>query len=321
MLKAYDLVDMKTDLNTKEKKLSNQEKYIAMRYAIEHPTRWKHSCCPVCGSESTRFIFERWEVDYCICEDCGTIYVPIDELDVLTNYINLPELKTFRGSEEYQSKEKDIRDESWNEFISWMSFRTFRYLGRNANLSVIDIGNKYLNFSNKIKASELCGKYELQNSLIQEKENKSEIKNADIILYLNQIKHTMDPVESLNKIRSKLKDNGLLLVSTRLGSGFDVLTLKGGTSSIFPYEHCMLPSRMGLEIILQKAGFEILEITTPGTQDVDIVFENHERIDDNNYFVRNLIKTADERVKVDFQQFLQKSCLSSFARVVARKVG
>ena len=50
------------------------------------------------------------------------------------------------------------------------------------------------------------------------------------------------------------------------------------------------------------------------------MFKNKERVDSDNYFVKCLLESADERTKMDFQQFLQKSCLSSFAQVIAMKV-
>lgn len=80
----------------------------------------------------------------------------------------------------------------------------------------------------------------------------------------------------------------------------------------------MLPSRKGLEKILQDAGFELLEITTPGTRDMESVLRNKDRIEDGNFFVKYLLNTADKSVLSDFQQFLQKSGLSSFAQVVAK---
>ena len=133
------------------------------------------------------------------------------------------------------------------------------------------------------------------------------------------MQHEADPIITLREIGNNLKHNGLIILSTRLGSGFDILTLKGSTSDIFPYEHIMLPSKVGLEMILDEAGYELLEITTPGTRDINEVLNNQERIDDNNLFVRQLLRTADRRTLSDFQQFLQRSLMSSFAQLIARK--
>lgn len=317
MLKSFEYSERKKDLKAHEKNLINIEKTIAMQYVLEHPNKSNSTCCPICGKENNHYFFERWEVEYRFCKECGTVFVNVDE-DTEKEYVKLPELVDFRNSSDYQEQEEKYRASSWDEIVTWLSFRTYRYLGRNNDLSILDFGNKYVGFSERIRCSKLCGGYELKESSLPTVTDHISGK-ADLILYMNQIKHEVHPSERLMEFRELLSDDGLLVLSSRLGSGFDILTLKGGTESIFPYEHITLPSRKGLEILLTNCGYEILEITTPGTQDVDAVFNNRNKVDPNNYFVRCLLESADERTKSDFQQFLQKSCLSSFAQVIAKK--
>ena len=128
----------------------------------------------------------------------------------------------------------------------------------------------------------------------------------------------LQPLNFRMRLKKDLKKGGILILNTRLGSGFDILTLKGSMDSIFPYEHIMLPSRRGLEMILDKAGYELLEITTPGTRDMESVLKNKERVEESNFFIKYLLKTADRSTLADFQKFLQKSGMSSFAQVVAK---
>ena len=326
MLKAFDYTERKRNIKTNERNLSAQEKRIAMKYVTAHPMKAKNSACPMCGRDHGKYIFERWDIDYLYCKQCGSIYVPVDK-ETEKDYLSMEEWIEFHNSDNYQTQEEKFRGTTWDEIVFWLTYRTFRYLGRNKGLSVIDIGNKYMGLSKRIESSPLCEAYELRDSSLPLKYSGSskdgsksfKVEKADVVLYLNQMKHEVEPKSRLNEIREYIKDDGILVLSTRLGSGFDVLTLKGGTESIFPYEHVTLPSRRGLETLLEKCGFEVLEITTPGTQDVDAVFSNRERIESDNYFVKYLIESADERTKSDFQQFLQKSCLSSFAQVIARK--
>ena len=70
--------------------------------------------------------------------------------------------------------------------------------------------------------------------------------------------------------------------------------------------------------LVAKAGYELLEITTPGTRDMESVLRNRDKIEDGNFFIKYLLKTADKSTLADFQQFLQKSGLSSFVQVIAR---
>lgn len=316
MLKAYEYTERSYEIKKREIDISTQEKKMALQYVIDHPNHIKRVICPVCGEDHSKFIFERWDVEYFYCKECGTIYVPVED-EIEQGYKSLKSLSDFQNSDIYQSEEERYRGLAWDEIVSWLMFRSYRYLGRNIGLKIIDIGNKYRGLSRRLRESKLCGEYDLRGSKLPERFDSVGV--GDVILYFNQIKHEGNPKDKLMSIRKWLSDDGIFIMSSRLGSGFDVLTLKGGTESIFPYEHITLPSRKGIEILLRECGFKLLEITTPGTEDVDAVFNHKERVDHDNFFVKCLIETADDRTKSDFQQFLQKNCLSSFAQVIARK--
>lgn len=317
MLKAYDYSDRPMDNKMHESGLFNKEKKIASKYVFDHPLKNVKCECSICNSDKVKNIFSRWDVNYYLCESCASIFVPVSK-EVVEGYSKLQEMKDFRNSEEYQNQASESRDVAWDDVVSWAEYRTYRYLGKNSGLEVLDYGNKYKGFVNKILNSKLISNYELRDSVLDIK-LEGKVRNADVLIYMNQLQHEMNPIKKIEEIGKDLKNEGILLMSTRLGSGFDILTLKGGINDVFPYEHITLPSKKGLEIILDRAGYELLEITTPGTRDMNVVLNNKERIEDSNFFIKYLLDVADERTLKDFQQFLQKSCLSSFAQVVARK--
>ena len=316
MLKAYDYAEARQPMaQLQNAGLFRQEKGIALKYVLDHPNHRKTARCPVCGSAHTGFIFSRWDIDYLFCEDCCSIFVPVDET-VIREYLKIPEMKELRVSEEYQQQAELRRADIWDELVLWAQYRIYRYMGRNQGLDVIDYGNRYVGSVDRFRDCGICAHYELRDSILPLKTEK--VKEADVILYMNQLQHEVNPIGTLKTLKKDLKKDGILILNTRLGSGFDILTLKGSMDSVFPYEHIMLPSRRGLEMILEQAGFELLEITTPGTRDMESVLRNRERIEESNFFVKYLIRTADEATLADFQQFLQKSGLSSFAQVVAK---
>lgn len=316
MLKAYDYAERRMDDRIRDSHVLNGEKEIALKFVLSHPQKEKICSCPICGSEQVNYMFELWNVDYLFCKNCASVFVPVSH-DVMEEYKRLPEMKQFRTNDSYQNLISDIRDQAYDEDVVWLRFRAYRYLGRNTGLDIIDFGDKYRGFTEKIKNSGIAKRYEIRDSILADE--KRNIKKADIVISMNQLQHEIDPISVLMDTRKSLGDDGILILSTRLGSGFDILTLKGGTDDIYPYEHIMLPSRKGLELILEKAGYELLEITTPGTRDLNVVRDNKERLGEENFFVKYLLRVADERILMDFQQFLQKSCLSSFVRLIARK--
>ena len=68
--------------------------------------------------------------------------------------------------------------------------------------------------------------------------------------------------------------------------------------------------------MLEYSGFSICEITTPGKLDVDIVKKQLDVVKDP--FIKKIVN-SEEKVKKQFQMFLQNSNLSSHMMVVARK--
>lgn len=316
MLRAYDYAEVKQKTTEIQNAgLFRKEKGIALKYVLDHPNDKKRGVCPVCGSKHTKFIFSRWDVDYLFCDECCSIFIPVEE-EMIQNYLDIKEMKELRLGTEYQEQAELRRADIWDELVMWAKYRIYRYLGKNTGLDVIDYGNRYVGSVERFRNSGICRRYELRDSILQVETDKVEM--ADIILYMNQLQHEVNPAATLKALKNNLKEDGLLILNTRLGSGFDILTLKGSMDSVFPYEHIMLPSKKGLEMILEEAGFQLLEITTPGTRDMESVLRNQERIEESNFFVKYLMRVADKTILADFQRFLQKSGLSSFAQVVAK---
>ncbi len=77
-----------------------------------------------------------------------------------------------------------------------------------------------------------------------------------------------------------------------------------------------------MTILFEKNGFEIVELSTPGQLDVELV-KNSLKNDKNinlSRFMSYLIEKRDEYVHRSFQEFLQRNNLSSHVRIAARKI-
>lgn len=322
MLKAYDFSKFKgAGSMSRTNSLNQKENEIAERLVMQLKEKEDKSgngaeSCVVCGSGHTMEFFEKWGVMYHRCKECNSIFVKTMP-EILEEYKRNEDLTTLRTSPRYQAEESENRDIVWEELIDWVKFRSFRYMGRNKELDVIDYGNRYEGLVSKIKESDLCGRYELRESILHES-GEDQVDQADIVLYFNKIQQSIRPLEDLKEAYSALKDDGLLFFSTRIGTGFDILTLKG-EAKIFPYEHVLLPSLDGLKMLLKEAGFKMLEYSTPGRKDIEYVCEHKDAIDPHNAFLKYMVESGDETVFSDFQRFLQKSGLSSHAQIVAKK--
>jgi hypothetical protein len=75
----------------------------------------------------------------------------------------------------------------------------------------------------------------------------------------------------------------------------------------------------GLRLLLERAGFTVLEASTPGMFDVAHVYKQRDALEEGGLFTRFLTSHYDEGLFSDFQKFLQKHGLSSTVRIVAKK--
>jgi len=182
---------------------------------------------------------------------------------------------------------------------------------------LIDWGPKISGWVEKLNDSNFISEYIVAEPLPPVHPN-GYAKEADVILLFDVIQRYTHPDVLLSSVYKALKPGGLLLLTCRSGVGFDILTLAGESESIFPLDHISLPSPQGIKILLDNSKFEILELTTPGLLDVQLVQNAGEKIPVNQRFQRYLM-TRDEHVKERFQGFLQQNNLSSHLRVVAKK--
>lgn len=129
-----------------------------------------------------------------------------------------------------------------------------------------------------------------------------------------------DPVALLAAVRERVVAGGLIFVTALVSTGFDVAVLGLRNMYLYPPDRTNCFSLQGLEGLLRHAGFTLLEVSTPGVLDVEIV-QTHLRHDPSlslSGFERQLLG-ADRQTLEAFQAFLQQNRMSSFARIIGRK--
>ncbi len=314
MLRAYDYTEYtKGRSEIQDAKRFNEELWLAkaavdrvLQLDTEGPAR-----CPGCGSAHIVPFFVKWGAAYLMCSDCASVFTEVGDV-ALEAYQQDEALVRFRSSPEYQDEAAEKRMQSWQETLDWIRFRCFRHLGRHEGLTAVTGGDRYTGFAELMRASPLCSSYRP----VWEQEPDGA---ADIAVSLNLIQRSNCPEQELLEIGRHLAPGGLLFLSARLGTGFDVLVLREH-APVYPYEYVSLLSQRGLEAVLARTGFEILDLTTPGHMDVGYVHSRRALIPTQDLFVRNLIFNSDPIVLGEFQRFLQKSGMSSYAHIVAKKV-
>ena len=144
---------------------------------------------------------------------------------------------------------------------------------------------------------------------------------ADVVTAFEVLEHVHDPDRFLAAVGRVLVPGGWLILTTLTSSGFDIQTLWERSNAVTPPQHLNLLSIEGMRHLMARAGFDIIDLSTPGRLDVNIV-ENACAADPGvplPRFLRYLFEHRDAATREQFQAFLQTALLSSHVRVVARR--
>jgi hypothetical protein len=272
--------------------------------------------CPTCGTPVAEPFFAKWGLAYHLCDDCWTLFAPALSDEVKT-YEKASPLTELRRGREYQDYALESRKDSWNDLSTWLEHRVFRYLGTAQGQVALVRGLRYKMLLDHLRSQPLFKRLDVKGSIVSP--DAFEESGYDLVLYLDSIQRRLVPLAYLTQAHTFLRPGGRLFLTARVSTGFDVLSLQGRTDTLFPYEHVFLPSVQGLTMLLQKAGFEVLECSTPGMLDVARVFRQRDALSPGDLFLRFLMSEFNERMFADFQKFLQKHGLSSSVHMVARK--
>ena len=122
--------------------------------------------------------------------------------------------------------------------------------------------------------------------------------------------------------RNSLVPGGVLFATTPVASGFEIQSLWDQSPTILPPDKLNIATVDGLLRLFAGAGWEVLELSTPGMFDVDIVRHAIAESPDSAWprVLRVLVEGADAEESRRLTEYLQSRRLTSFARLVARRV-
>ena len=114
-----------------------------------------------------------------------------------------------------------------------------------------------------------------------------------------------------------MQKGDLFIFTTLSGLGLDIKTLWENSNSIQPPMHLNFFNPLSIKTILENVGLSVVEVTTPGKLDIDIIANNVEKIKDP--FWRLLIQNSDKNQKKDLQRIFSDIGLSSHMMTISTK--
>ena len=297
------------------------------------------SCCPACKAREAKKAFSQFGFNYSECQKCGSVYLnprPLDA-DIKEYYMHSKAARFWRDTLARKTEGKR-KEKIYEKRFQWLSDVSENYLP--SAETIADFNSKdpeYVreflgvqHFKRKILVNPYFDTAVLNDSSVDVNEiltpgnPKTLLKHretVDVACSFEAIDCSSDIESLLKSVHLMLHPKGIFFLTTISISGFDLQVLWDKSSSIFPPDRINVLSKKGLEILFKRHGFDMIEYSTPGFLDLDIV-KNAVRKDPSiglPRFVKTILENGDEQVYRDFQEFLQLSKLSSFTRIVLRK--
>jgi hypothetical protein len=308
---------------------------IAVRW--KNRSGWKKILCPICSIDNPTIAFEVFEFPYVECTRCGSLYAPSrpSEDELWSWYSNsrpaqfwreklLPASEKARFEKIVSPREYWILDCIAEYFPSARRLIDISHNGRGV-LDMIDVEDpKLLELTSAGMTADLEGKttnrIKVQPTRIA---SLPGLGPVDVVVAIDIFDRSVDLSALVEALKNLLNRGGLLFATVPVSSGFEIQTLWEKSPTIIPPDKINLPSVFGLKQLFGEPDWEILELSTPGMFDVEMVYRAM-RTDESVQWPRGikaLIHHLNAAERTSVVELLQSLSLTSFARIVIRKVG
>jgi 2-polyprenyl-3-methyl-5-hydroxy-6-metoxy-1,4-benzoquinol methylase len=302
------------------------------------PSQFVAVACPGCGSQTCEPALVKLKFRYMLCSECGSLYLsPRPTADMYTVYYQDAESVKFWSSHFFKETAEARREAIFKPraqlVAEWLKkVKT----ASTANRLFVDIGSGYAIFLQEVERlglfadmmgiepeANLAKVGRDQGFTIVEK-NLEAIDDGEILADFGTafevLEHVFSPLEFLNAAGRILRPGGILMLTTLTVSGFDVQVLWEHSKSIYPPHHINLLSTRGMRELIARSGLQLVDLSTPGELDVDIV-RNIQRENPDIQLPRFIASIIDAPVEVRtrFQNFLKENELSSHIRIMVSR--
>ena len=288
--------------------------------------------CPAC-TQAGQHAFNKDGFDYETCSRCHTLFVnPRPVAAAFSRYYTESPSARFWATTFYKETAEARREKLWKPKARLINDCLERYQA--AGHTVIDIGGGFGLFGEEMRGltgrtvtviepgphlASVCR----EKSLPVIEKFLEQVTPGDLpagpkaFVSFELFEHLHDPAAFLRHLRGLMGSGDLFLFTTLSGAGVDIQALWQDSKSVSPPHHLNFLNPRSVDILLGRIGLEMLEVTTPGKLDVDILVNNQAQIKDR--FWRTFAATATEAARTQWQSLIAASGWSSHMMVVCRK--
>lgn len=286
--------------------------------------------CPACASEHKTAVFEKQGFQYQRCEQCRSVFVsPRPTAEALARYYRESRASQFRFEHFERRTSQARRISILRSHAGWLG-RLVAEAGNHQARAYADMGTNYpvlfeeiagLNWFEKLYSADPLPQFDEACRASGAEVRREPLSGLGAVSAFEQIEHQFSPEAMLVSAREMLAEGGMVFLTTRTISGFDLQVLWDKAPYIYVPEHMNLLSIDGIQALMDRVGFEEVELSTPGQLDVQLVqlaLQEDPSIHLPS-FLAYMLKHRGRETTNEFQEFLQKHRLSSHIRVAAIK--
>lgn len=293
------------------------------------------TACPACGDGAGAPLYEKYGMTHRRCTACATQYVsPRPGPAVLRDFYRDSENYAYFARHIFPASAEQRRERLFRPRAAMVA-DLVRASGMDRP-SLVEVGAGYGLFCEEVRATGVFGRIvgieptpDLAG-ICRDKgievielpvEEIGAVEPFDILAAFEVIEHLFDPAAFLTACRRLVRPGGRILLTCPNIQGFDTILL-GSASSAVDHEHLNYFNPDSMALLMRRAGFEDIEVTTPGRLDVDLV---RRALADGTVapaqlgsFLAHLLDRDDAGTDALLQDFLRRARLSSNLQAVAR---
>lgn len=290
--------------------------------------------CPACGSAHHVSQFRKSGFHYVQCSQCDTLFV-----NPRPTYENLMQIYTDSPSTKFWVEDfflPMVEPRREKIFKPRVRYITEKFPQLRAGI-IGDVGAGFGIFSEELKKkwpeaniiaiepsadmAKICRDKGLVvlESTMEHVDPRSH--TFDLLTAFELFEHLHDPSVFAHKAYDLLKTGGYLYLTTLNGLGFDIQLLWEKSKSVTPPHHLNFFNSHSISLMLGDMGFTLIEVSTPGQLDWDIVEGSYsqEALDPGRFF-STVSKYGSDQAKKDLQSWIASHNFSSHMRVIAQKI-
>ena len=289
--------------------------------------------CPACGKAGEK-AFDKHNFDYEVCPFCQTLFVnPRPTIDAFSRYYTESESSKFWATTFYKETAAARREKLWKPKARMVAAAMQRYNA--ADYAVIDVGGGYGLFAEEMgallgrpvlviePASHLAAVCRNRQLPVLEKFLEQVVRfdlpeGPKVFASFELFEHLHSPAHFVSHLRLLMNPGDIFLFTTLSGAGVDIQSLWEDSKSVSPPHHLNFFNPHSVRILLKQLDLDVLEVSTPGKLDIDILYNNRDKIKDR--FWKTFVDLADVEQRSHWQATIAETGFSSHMMTICRKL-